>query len=175
MNPSVVAATQDRFVALLDEHKKIAYKVASSYSRDAADRADLVQEIIAHLWHAFPNYDERRSFSTWVYRIALNVAISFYRRESRRQRTMIPAEEFILTIPVEESTEPDERLPQLRHFIRQLPEADRALLILYLDGNRHDAIAEILGISETNVGTRINRIKERLRRDFANDTYSPRT
>lgn len=160
--------TQGRFVALVDEHKKILYKVAGSYARTPVDRADLEAEIVAQLWRAFGRYDEQYRFSTWMYRIALNVAISFSRGESRRMRTVVPAEDSILQVAAEEpGAEEDERLPQLRAFIEQLGELDRAMIILYLDGHRHATIAEILGISESNVGTRIGRIKQRLRRDFA--------
>lgn len=158
---------QDRFLTLLEEHKKILYKVASSYCRNPADRPDLVQEITAQLWRSFDRYDERLRFSTWMYRIALNVAISFYRGEARRSRNTVPAEESLLELAAGGEPEPDENLRLLRGFIEQLDELDRALILLYLDGNRHDAIAEILGISETNVGTKISRIKARLRRDFA--------
>ncbi len=159
---------QGRFVALLDEHKKIVYKVAASYARTPADRADLAQEIVAQLWRSFARYDERFRFSTWMYRIALNVAISHARGETRRLRTVVPAEESILHIAAEEpAPDEDERLPQLRAFIQQLGEMDRALIILFLDGHPHAAIAEILGISASNVGTRMGRIKQRLRRDFA--------
>jgi RNA polymerase sigma factor (sigma-70 family) len=155
---------QERFLPLLEEHKKILYKVASSYCRDEADRQDLIQEIAVQLWRSFDRYDERYRFSTWMYRIALNVAISFYRSESRRKRDTVPAEDSILEIAdVRGSLEEDENLRILQRLIGQLDELDRALIILYLDGNRYDTIAEILGISETNVGTKINRIKQKLR------------
>lgn len=155
---------QDRFLPLLEEHKKILYKVASSYCRNDADRQDLIQEIAAQLWRSFDRYDERYRFSTWMYRIALNVAISFYRSESRRKRDTVPAEDSILEIAdARGSLEEDENLRILQRLISQLDELDRALIILYLDGNRYDTIAEILGISETNVGTKINRIKQKLR------------
>ncbi len=159
---------QDRFLILLDEHKKILYKVASSYCRNPADRPDLVQEIVVQLWRSFDRYDDGYRFSTWMYRIALNIAISFYRSEARRSRNTVPAEDSILEIAAgPEPAEPDDNLQLLQQFIGQLDELDRALIILYLDGNRYDTIAEILGISETNVGTKISRIKQRLRRDFA--------
>ncbi|HEX6039199.1 sigma-70 family RNA polymerase sigma factor [Longimicrobium sp.] len=161
------SATQDRFVVLVDEHRKILYKVASAYCREPADRADLEQEIVAQLWRSFSRYDARYRFSTWMYRIALNVAISYVRGESRRRRTLVPAEESILQVAADDAGhEPDERLPMLRAFIQQLGELDRALIILYLDDHRYDAIAEIVGISESNVGTRISRIKQRLRREL---------
>jgi RNA polymerase sigma-70 factor (ECF subfamily) len=159
---------QERFTALLDQHKKILYKVASSYCRNPADRPDLMQEIVVQLWRSFGRYDESLRFSTWMYRIALNVAISFYRNESRRTRDTVPAEESILEIAaVEEASEIEENLQLLHRLIAQLDALDRALVLLYLDGHRYDTIAEILGISETNVGTKISRIKQRLRRDVS--------
>jgi RNA polymerase sigma-70 factor (ECF subfamily) len=159
---------QDRFLALIDEHKKILYKVAASYCRNPADRPDLEQEIVVQLWRSFDRYDERYRFSTWMYRVALNVAISFYRGESRRSRNTVPAEGSILEIAADEpATEADESQRRLHEILARLDELDRALVLLYLDGNRYDTIAEILGISETNVGTKISRIKQRLRRDFA--------
>jgi len=159
---------QDEFLILLDEHKKILFKVASSYCWNPADREDLVQEMVLQLWRSFDRYDDRQRFSTWMYRVALNVAISFYRSETRRSRTIVPADGSILEIAAEvpESAAWEDDLRLLRQFIEQLGELDRALVILYLDGNRHDTIAEILGISETNVGTKIGRIKQRLRRDW---------
>jgi RNA polymerase sigma factor (sigma-70 family) len=159
---------QERFLTLLDEHKKILYKVASSYCRNPEDRRDLEQEIVAQLWRSFDRYDESYKFSTWMYRIALNVAISFSRSETRRSRHTVAAGESILKIAdTREAAEPDADLQILRRLIAQLDELDRALILLYLDGNRYDTIAEILGISETNVGTKIGRIKQRLRRDAA--------
>jgi RNA polymerase sigma factor (sigma-70 family) len=157
-------AAQDRFVTLLEEHKRILYKVASSYCRNPADRPDLLQEMAVALWRSFDRYDERYRFSTWMYRIALNVAISFYRSEVRRTRHTVPAGDSVLAFAAAyESVEPDEELQILDSLMRQLGELDRALLILYLDENSYDTIAGILGISETNVGTKIGRIKQKLR------------
>jgi RNA polymerase sigma-70 factor (ECF subfamily) len=169
MTASASAAAQHvQFVALLDEHRKILYKVARSYCRNPADREDLVQEMAVQLWRSFSRYDDRYRFSTWMYRVALNVAISFSRSETRRSRHVVPADDSLLEIAaVPESAEADEELHLLHSFIGQLDELDRALMLLYLDGNRYDSIAEILGISETNVGTKISRIKEKLRREFS--------
>lgn len=157
---------QDRFLLLLEEQKKILYKVAISYCRNPADRQDLIQEMVVQLWRSFDRYDDTFRLSTWTYRIALNVAISFYRSESRRARNTVPAEDSILEIAadVPEPVE-DESLRLLHELIGRLDEIDRALILLYLDGNRYDTIAEILGISETNVATKISRIKQKLRRN----------
>ena len=160
---------QDQFLALLDEHRKILYKVASAYCRNPEDRRDLTQEIVVQLWRSFGRFDERARFSTWMYRIAMNVAISFSRAESRRARRTELVEEPVLEILAVDrasSEETSDDIRQLHRFIGELDELNRALVILYLDGNTHDTIAEILGISTTNVGTRIGRIKQRLRKDF---------
>ena len=166
--PLTKTATPDRFVGLLEENRKIVYKVAATYSRNPADREDLAQEIVVQLWRSFPRYDERYRFSTWMYRVALNVAISFYRRETRRSRTVVPAEDAVLEIAslASEPTEMDDDIRLLLQLIEQLDELDRAVMILYLDGHPHSTISEILGISESNVGTKISRIKQKLRRNM---------
>ena len=160
---------QERFVAVLEDHKRILYKVANAYCRNAADRQDLVQEMVAQLWRSFHRYDERQRFPTWAYRIALNVAISFYRSETRRSIRVHPADESILEIaaPPSESAALEDQMRVMRAAIERLDELDRGLVLLALDGHRHDTIAEILGISTSNVGTRISRIKDKLRRDVA--------
>ena len=159
----------DRFVSLLDEHRKILYKVAGTYARGAADRQDVVQEMVVQLWRSFDRYDARSPFTTWMYRIALNVAISWFRAETRNARTIVPAGEAILEVAAApaESKELEDGLRVLWQAIDGLDALDRALVVLYLDGQSHEAIAEVLGISSTNVGTKINRIKARLRRDLS--------
>ena len=159
----------DRFLALVAEHKGILYKVANGYCRDRDDRGDLIQEIVIQLWQSFPRYEESRSrFSTWMYRIAVNVAISAHRGARRRVRETLPIEEFGLDLAaadkvMDEATD-DVRL--LRRLVSELDELSRALVILYLAGYAHDEIAEIVGISGTNASTKISRIKEKLQRDF---------
>jgi RNA polymerase sigma factor (sigma-70 family) len=158
---------QPRFEHLLREHRGIVYKVAGIYSRNAADRDDLVQEIGAQLWRSFGRYDEARAkFSTWMYRIALNVAISQARRErwSDADRFEPLDRHHLDTVgggePIQE---PDERLHALYAFIGRLDPLNRALILLYLDDRSYGEIADILGISETNVATKISRIKQTLR------------
>jgi RNA polymerase sigma factor (sigma-70 family) len=158
---------QLRFEALLHEHRRIVFKVAGLYSRSAADREDLVQEISVQLWRSFARYDEQRAkFSTWVYRIALNVAISQARRQrgSGSDRFEPLQKHHLETVGGGEPiAEPDERLAALYAFIGQLDPLNRALILLYLDDRNYTEMAEILGISETNVATKISRIKQKLR------------
>ena len=156
---------QPRFEGLLHEHRKIVFKVAGVYARGAG-RDDLAQEIAAQLWRSFGSYDETRAkFSTWMYRIALNVAIS----QTRRQRgdpvaRGEPLEAWHLdTIGGGELPEPDARIDRMMAFIHQLDRLNRALVLLYLEERSYAEIADVLGISETNVATKLGRIKKKLR------------
>jgi RNA polymerase sigma-70 factor (ECF subfamily) len=159
---------QRLFVGLLDEHRKILFKVAAAYARTAADRQELVQETVFQLWRSFGRYDPALRFSTWMYRVALNVAISHVRSETRKARTFVFAGDDALQLaaaPTPSTVEDD--LLALRAAIDGLGPLDRALVLLYLDGQGHEAIAQVLGISATNVGTRIGRIKQKLRREMS--------
>lgn len=164
-----MTATQDqrRFEDLLHQHRRIVFKVAGLYSRTVADREDLVQEISVQLWRSYARYDERQAkFSTWLYRIALNVAISQARRqhwsEAERFEPLLP--HHLDTMGGGETIhEEDERLTTLYAFIGQLDPLNRALILLYLEDRNYAEMAEILGISETNVATKISRIKQKLR------------
>jgi RNA polymerase sigma-70 factor (ECF subfamily) len=162
---------QARFQALLDEHKRILYKVCRSYCRNREDREDLVQEIIVQLWMSFGRFDERQQFSTWMYRIALNVAISVYRQESTRTRHVISDNEQVLAAVDETQSQP-EGIRLLYQFIDQLDELNKALMLLYLDGNSYEEMARVLGISETNVATKINRLKNSMKQQFSGSTQA---
>ena len=158
-------ADQQRFETLWREHRGIVLKVAGVYTRHAEERLDLAQEIGAQLWRSFAAFDERKAkFSTWLYRIALNVAISHLRRESGGDGRFEPLDERHLeTIAGEPAAEADERVEALRAFIGELDALNRALILLYLEDRSYAEIAEVLGISATNVATKINRIKHKLR------------
>src|SRR5580658_1169800 len=100
--------SQAAFVDRLDRHRGVLVKVAGAYCRDAAGREDLIAEIVAQLWRAYGRFDERAAFSTWMYRIAVNVAISFHRSEMRKSRNVEPAEPAILaTLPLPEAQSDD--------------------------------------------------------------------
>ncbi len=161
-------ALDQRFLDRLEEAKRVLYKVARSWGRDPHDRADLLQEMVVQLWRSFERYDERMPFSTWAYRIALNVAISFRRRETRRQRDLVPLEQFGLDVADADRALADASsdVRRLLDRIATLDELSRALVLLHLEGHRHAEIGEVLGISEGNVATRLGRIKERLRRSM---------
>jgi RNA polymerase sigma-70 factor (ECF subfamily) len=154
------------FEALLQRHSGIVFKVANSYARHPEDRADLAQEIAAQLWRAWPRYDPARSATTWMYRVALNVAISHVREQAlRRRHDAVPLDEALHDVADAGGAdhEREQHLRLLQAFIAGQPPLDRALLLLYLDDRPQREIAEILGISESNVSTKIGRLKQRLR------------
>ena len=155
------------FDALLQRHRGIVLKIAGSYARGAEDRADLAQEIAMQLWRAWPSYDPARSFSTWMYRIALNTAISHLRAQAPASRD-VPLDGHADALVAEGAFDPEthERLGLLRRFMATLGPLDRALLLLYLEERSGREMAEVLGIGQSNVSTRINRIRQRLR-DYA--------
>ncbi|MEO6971133.1 MAG: sigma-70 family RNA polymerase sigma factor [Chthoniobacterales bacterium] len=158
-------ADQEIFTRLLEQHGGIIHKVALGYTGTFADREDLIQEITLQLWRAYPRYSADRPFSTWMYRIALNVAISFLRRHTRPVRQTLSLEENEIEVVDETAgrNDPDERIALLRQVIASLAPLDRGLLLLYLDDHSYREIAAILGLTETNVATKLNRLKERVR------------
>ena len=160
-------AGSDRFLGLLEGHRRILFKIASAYGRTGADRQDLAQDIIVELWRSFGRYDGGRPFATWMYRIALNVAISHHRSEHRRRRDLVDDGEAVIELAPADSGRGaiEEELRRLHEAVASLDELDRAIVLLYLEGERHEAIGAVLGISTSNVGTRLGRIRERLRRD----------
>ncbi len=152
------------FDELLVSHKRILFKICNLYCRNAADREDLAQEILVQLWQAFPRFDGRCRFSTWMYRVALNVAISFARKEGRRGARQAAFDEAVLEVAA--PLESDE-MRLLHTFIAGLGELDKALMLLYLDGNSYAEMGEVLGISETNASTRISRLKSAMKKEMA--------
>ena len=155
------------FETLLRDHQRIVFKVAAVYARGVEDRDDLAQEICTQLWRSFADFDAARGkFSTWMYRIALNVAISQVRRNvslrsSAHEPLQIHHLDTIAGCPGID--EPDPRLLALSALIEQFDAVNRALILLYLEDRSYSEIADILGISQTNVATKIGRIKQKLR------------
>jgi RNA polymerase sigma factor (sigma-70 family) len=161
--PAYMSLASADFSALIEDHRRLVFKVANTYGRGPDDVEDLAQEIAAQSWRAYPTYDPGRSFSTWLYRIALNVAISWLRVEAPRRRDTVPFDAELHDAAVNTVDDADDGSRILRGFIDSQGPLDRALLLLYLDERPNAEIAEILGITATNVTTKINRLKERLR------------
>ena len=156
------------FLDLIEANKGILYKVANSYCQSEEDRKDLIQEIVIQLWQSFDKYDPKYKHSTWIYRIALNVSISFYRKTKRRSVISNPiSTEIIHALPMDEGQADHEDLKHLHQFIAELKELDKALILLFLEGKSQKEVAEILGISLTNTSTKMARIKQKLKEKFS--------
>ncbi len=155
-----------KYLDVLENHKKIIFKVAHTYCLNNEDKDDLIQEIILQVWSSMHNYDDKYKWSTWIYRIALNTSISFYRKNKvRRQRTTSLPPVFELKQEVPEN-DMSENVVLLNKFIRELREIDKALILLHLDGLTSREIAKVINISATNVTTKISRIKSILKQKF---------
>ena len=155
------------FLVIVENNKGILFKVANSYCQNIEDRKDLVQEIILQLWKSFDSYNEKFKYSTWIYRISLNVAISFYRKESTRKRISNPITTDIFDFSDKEiSDEKETNLRLLNHIISELNDLNKALMLLYLEEKSYKEISEIIGITETNIATKIARIKSILKKEF---------
>lgn len=157
-----------RFTNLIEANKGILYSVCNNYCKDPSKRDDLAQEILIQLWKSMDSWNEKFPFSTWMYRVALNVAISNFRKE-KSLLTPESLDEQVIQVAGENETwiEKEEKLTQLHQLINQLKDLDRTLMLLYLEGRSYLEIAMILGITETNVATKISRIKEKLKQSFS--------
>ncbi len=159
---------KDEFLKQLEAHKLIIYKICNSYCKNRYDRDDLAQEITYQLWKSYNRFNGAVKFSTWMYRVALNVAITFYRKTQKNETIIQLAEPDTEIEDKKENTDLLEKnFDLLQQFINELKELDKALMILYLEEKSYREIAEILGISETNVATRISRIKDKLKQNFS--------
>jgi RNA polymerase sigma-70 factor (ECF subfamily) len=150
----------------LIEHGGTVLKVARAYTLTAEDCQDLAQEILLQVWRSLPQFLGRSSASTWSYRVALNTALTWNRKERHRQARQKPLLE-VESLSVSETDSAHqasqrELVERLYAAIRQLPKADTALILLYLDDLSYRDIAEVLGISESNVGVKLNRAKKAL-------------
>jgi RNA polymerase sigma factor (sigma-70 family) len=161
----------NQFIEIFKTHQGIVHKVCGTYRRDPDDRKDLFQEIVIQLWRAFPKFRQESKISTWIYQIALNVAISDFRKESRRPQR-VELSENILNISDENyDNTTDEKLKVLYHAIAQLSEIEKAIVMLYFEEKDNEEIAEIVGITQNNVRVKMTRIREKLRLFVARESF----
>lgn len=158
---------QQFFKEIIEQHKGILFKVAHAYCPDEEDRQDLIQEMMIQVWQSIHKYNEQYKITTWLYRISLNVAISFYRKSTKRSEKYAVLNEQLAETTLDEKSENERQLKLLEQFISELKEIDKALMILYLEDKSYNEIAEILGISVSNVGTKTGRIKEQMKKRFS--------
>lgn len=156
-------SSKESFITGIKSNEGIIYKIAALYTNDEHDRNDLAQEIIYQLWKSFDSFKQRSAISTWIYRVAMNVAVH-YLKTSKRKITTVPLDEQVINIRETDNAVFEEKLSQFRQHINNLNLLDKGIVMLYLDDKSYEEIAQVTGLSITNVGTRIMRIKEKLKK-----------
>jgi RNA polymerase sigma-70 factor, ECF subfamily len=152
---------KEPFLLIINQNQGLILKVCNMYCDTKEDREDLFQDIVLQLWRSYPSFQKGSKISTWMYRVALNTAITRVRKEARREKfAELGTEAF--TVPTLEG-DTDEHLLLMYQGIKQLSQVDQALTLLYLEECSYKEIAEIMGLSESNVGFKLNKIKTRLR------------
>ena len=154
--------TEEAFISFLEKFKPLIVKVATSYCYNPTERSDLIQDILLQLWKAFPKYKTEYQSSTWVYKIALNVSISFLRKSSSTEKIKREYKSDYDIIHWQDEVI-ESRLIQLNEALNSLDPYDKAVVILKLEGKPEVEAAEILGISKSNYSTRLGRIKQKLK------------
>ena len=152
----------EEFVQIIQQHEGIIYKITRAYEANPEYQKDLYQEVVFQLWKAYPSFRKEAKISTWIYRVALNTSLT-YRKRGQKQRNHVLSGFQLPEVVEEEDSFKEEQIRQLYQQIQRLKLVDRALILLYLEGKSYEEIGSIMGFSSTNVGTRLNRIKNKLR------------
>jgi len=161
---------RNKVIQVIMQNMGIIHKVANMFCKSREDKDDLIQEIMTQLWSSFEKYDDAYKLGTWMYRVSLNIAISFHRKNQTQEKYFMPLDEKLDVISPDENENEVEinNLELLEKFIGNLKEFDKALMLLYLEKKSHQEISEILGITTSNISTKIARIKEGLKQQFSN-------
>lgn len=157
-------ALQQQFLQLIEANQGILHKICGLYTATPADHQDLYQEIIIQLWRSFAGFRGDSKFSTWLYRIALNTAISDLRRQKRKIAIVFTEAGPPAIADQAMDTTREDQLRQLHDAIGQLGEIEKAIVMLYLEERSYEEMEEILGVSQNNLRVKMNRIKEKLRK-----------
>ncbi len=158
---------EEKFIQLITAHQGLIHKVCIMYESDREARNDLFQEIVLQLWKSFHTFRGDAKITTWMYRIALNTAISGYRKQSRHVKTQDLDESHLNISDQQQSEDREEDAQRLQWAIRQLSEIERAMVMMALEEIPYEEIAETIGITQNNVRVRMNRIREKLRKLMA--------
>ncbi|MBW1657839.1 RNA polymerase sigma factor [Flavobacterium quisquiliarum] len=161
---------EQEFLNRIESHKGILYKVSKMYMDNHDDQQDLFQEIVCQLWKSYDTFRNESQFSTWMYRVAINTAIVFLRKEKRKVDKYEIASENIK----EDESDSHIKESQLDHFykaVQKLEKIDKAIIFYQLEGFSHKEIGENLGISEGNARVKLNRAKEKIKEIIKNQGY----
>lgn len=151
---------EQEFIQLLNKHQNIIHKVCSVYMNNVIDKEDLFQEITLQAWKAYKSFRGDAKFSTWLYRVALNTAITFYRKE---KRTITTIQQEVIPDTTDTYNPIEEQVQAMYKAIGELNKIDKALIMLYLDDYNYNEIGDVLGITANNVAVKINRLKIKLK------------
>lgn len=152
---------EQEFVTLIQEYERVIYKVCYLYTTPHATLNDLYQEVVINLWKAYPKFRNECKISTWIYRIALNTCISFIRKEKNIPEIVTLSQ---IADRIEETDETQVMLKRLYSMINRLGQLVKSIVLLYLEDKSYEEIAEITGLTLTNVATKLSRIKDKLRK-----------
>lgn len=156
-------ALEKEFIGKIQKHKAVIIKIASLYARTQSDKEDLEQEILLQLWKSYSSFIGSSKFSTWMYRVAINTAVTFLTKRNRNLN-IIEFKEYLPDCSGNEEIELRTDVKQLYEAIRKLDKVDRSIIILHLEEIPHSEIAHIIGVSENTLNVRIFRIKDKLRK-----------
>lgn len=156
---------EEEFVRIIQENEGVIFKITTLYTDNRVDQQDLYQEVVYQLWKSFDSFRAESKISTWIYRIALNTALTKLRKSKRMGRA-VSIDQVILQQTENQDAEFEEKLKILYAHIRQLNALEKGLMLLLLEGKKYGEMAEITGLSPGNVGTRISRIKQKLRQQI---------
>ncbi len=156
--------SESEFLSLFQENQGIIYKICYLYGKTEVDKQDLFQEISIQLWKAFPTYKGTAKFTTWMYRVSLNTAITFFRKgKKKRQEVELNPALTSGLVYTEFDDETEQKLKRMYGAIAKLSSVEKALVFLYLEGKPYTEISDTLGISSVNARVKMNRIKNKLR------------
>lgn len=159
---------ENEFLEVLQTNTLLVKKVCCMYSENKEDKQDLEQEICLQLWRAYPNFKGNSKISTWLYKVALNTAITFFKKQKKKQGQNEICQEFYELSSNNEDSDQAEKLVEMHKAISNLSKIEKALVMLYIDEKPYDEIADILGISAVNARVKLTRIKEKLRQTVNN-------
>lgn len=153
---------EEVFTELIQEHQALLYKVTSIYTENKEDQEDLFQEVVYQLWKYFDSFRNDSKITTWMYRVAMNTSITFIKKKKRRPDSIPIADVFLKQSDTNDDAY-DERLKLLYQHLKHLNTLEKGLIFLLLEGKSYNEIADITGLSASNVGTKISRIKKKLK------------
>lgn len=161
--------TENEFVQRVNESQGIIHKVCRMYCDDETHRKDLFQEIVLQLWKSYSSFKGESKFSSWMYRVALNVAIQDFRKEKKRKYLFLESFEFKEPTTLPQNDYKDERINALYEAISKLDKIEKAIMMLHLDEIPNDEIAEIIGITQNYVRVKMTRIRTKLAKTIKTD------